>query len=275
MNWFESIVYAFVSGISEFLPVSSHAHQSIMRQLFGISESTAVLDFLIHFAILLSLLYLLQNQIRAIRITQKLLRIPPKRRKRQPDKEVAAKFRLVRSAALPVLIFTVFFFLANEVAARLQIMAVCLLLNGIALYSVIHIRSGDKTAAQMNSVDGMLIGFVSGVGIIPGFSRVGLSLSISHMRGAGAKDAVDWALLISIPALIGLCITDLIVMFSSGIGNFTFIMLLQYIVSAFVAYIGSHFSISLIRLLAQRNSYTWFSFYCWGLALFSFILFML
>lgn len=275
MNWLESIIYAFISGLAEFLPVSSRAHQSIMRQLFGVSESTAVLDFLVHFAILLALFFICQSQLAAMRRTQKLLSIPPKRRKYQPDKEIAAMSRLVKTACIPVLIFTVFYVLADKVTSQLQIMAFCLLLNGVALYAVTHLRSGDKKASQLTSVDGLLIGFISGVGIIPGFSRVGLGLSISHMRGAAAKNAVDWALLISIPALIGLCIADLILMFSAGIGTFTFLMLIQYLVSAFAAYLGAYLSISLLHFLSVKVGFSWFSFYCWGLGLFSFILFML
>ena len=45
-SWLESIIYAFVAGVTEFLPVSSHAHRSILRQLFSVDANTTVLDFL-------------------------------------------------------------------------------------------------------------------------------------------------------------------------------------------------------------------------------------
>lgn len=274
-SWLESIIYAFISGVTEFLPVSSRAHQSMLRHLFSADANTSVLDFLIHFSVLLATVFFCQSQIALMRRTQKLLSVPPRRRKRQPGREATARYKLVRAAILPVLIFTVFYQIAYQVADHLQIMSFCLLINGVVLYITGVVRTGNKAASQMSRVDGPLIGFVSGLGIIPGFSRMGLGLSICHMRGASASDALDWLLLISIPALAGLCITDLIIMFTGGIGTFTFLLLIQYIVSAFAAYAGAYIAISLIRYMASKTGFTWFSLYCFGAALFSFILFMI
>ena len=36
MSFFNSIFYGFISGITEILPVSSQAHQALMRYLFGV-----------------------------------------------------------------------------------------------------------------------------------------------------------------------------------------------------------------------------------------------
>lgn len=274
-SWLESIVYAFISGVTEFLPVSSHAHRSILRHLFSVDANTSVLDFLIHFSVMLALIFILQSQLALLRRTQKLLSIPARRRTRTPGREATARYKLVRSAIFPVLIFTVFYQIAYLVADRLQIMAFCLLLNGVVLYIMTLVRKGNKAASQMSRVDGPLLGFISGLGIIPGFSRVGLGLSICHMRGASSSDAVDWVLLLSIPALAGLCVADLIIMFAAGIGSFTFLMLIQYIVSAFAAYAGAYVAVSLLRYLASRSGFTWFAFYSFGAALFSFILFMI
>lgn len=274
-SWLESIFYAFISGVTEFLPVSSHAHRSILRHLFSVDVNTTVLDFLIHFSVLLAVIFFCQGQIALIRRTQKLLSMPARRRTRTPGREAAASYKLVRSAVLPVLIFTVFYQIAYKVADQLHIMALCLLVNGIVLYITGLVRTGNKGASHMSRVDGPLIGFISGLGIIPGFSRIGLGMSICHMRGASGSDTLDWALLLSIPALAGLCIVDLILMFTAGIGSFTFMMLLQYIVSAFAAYGGAYLAISLARYLAAKVGFTWFAFYCWGAALFSFILFMI
>ena len=274
-SWLESIIYAFVAGVTEFLPVSSHAHRSILRHLFSVDANTTVLDFLIHFAVLLAVIFFCQSQLALMNRTRKILSIPARRRARQPGTEAAAKYKLVTAAILPVLIFTAFFQIAHRVADSLNIMAICLLVNGFVIYITSLVRTGNKSASQMSRVDGTLLGFISGLGIIPGFSRVGLGLSISHIRGASGSNATDWVLLLSIPALIGLCITDLIVMFTAGAGTFTFMLLMQYLVSAFIAYAGAYLSLILVRHLAAKVGITWFAFYSWGAALFSFILFML
>ena len=35
MSWLEALVLGIVQGLTEFLPISSSAHQSIVGQLFG------------------------------------------------------------------------------------------------------------------------------------------------------------------------------------------------------------------------------------------------
>lgn len=275
LNWLESIIYAFISGITEFLPVSSRAHQAMMLQMFGRDSSTVILNLLIHISLLLAVFLNCQNQIQALRRTQRLLMIPARRRKRQPEREQVAKFRLIRTASIPVLIFTVFFQIADLAAARLQIVAICLVLNGVMLYITGHIALGNKDASHLTGFDGILIGLVSGLGILPGFSRLGLGTSVSVMRGASTKDALDWALLISIPALIGLCIADMILIFTAGVGTVTFLMVLQFLVSALAACIGAYLAIAVMRFMAVKIGFSVFACYCWGIGLFSFILFMI
>ena len=57
MSFIQSIIYGFVSGLTEFLPVSSGGHETLLRELFGISQGAPVLDVLIHIAIILAIIY--------------------------------------------------------------------------------------------------------------------------------------------------------------------------------------------------------------------------
>ena len=54
MSWFESIIFGLFSGLTEFLPVSSSAHQQIMMHLFGVDVRDPVRDFFIHIAMLVA-----------------------------------------------------------------------------------------------------------------------------------------------------------------------------------------------------------------------------
>ena len=56
MNWLQNILYGFVSGLTEFLPISSEAHKVLLRRIFGISESSTIQDVLIHVAMLFAIL---------------------------------------------------------------------------------------------------------------------------------------------------------------------------------------------------------------------------
>ena len=52
-GFFEILIVSFVSGISEFVPVSSQAHQQILLKLFGIRQFHPMLQFFIHIGILI------------------------------------------------------------------------------------------------------------------------------------------------------------------------------------------------------------------------------
>ena len=55
MKFLESLFYGFVSGLAEFLPISSSAHQSIINTLFGASYIDPVRNLFVHIAILIAL----------------------------------------------------------------------------------------------------------------------------------------------------------------------------------------------------------------------------
>jgi len=274
-NWLESILYALISGMTEFLPVSSAAHQSILRTLFGNSGNTIVLDFLIHLAALAAVYINCQSHVSAIIRTRRILSIPKRRRKRQPNMTLVAELRLLRSAALPAIVMVFFTTSVSVVADKLQLLALILLINGTMLYITGHIPIGNKTVGSMNRFESLLIGLASGFGIVPGFSRLGLGVSVAVMRSTTPQNAFNWSLLLSIPVLGALCIADIVLMFTAGVGSFGFLTLIQCMVSAFFAYVGATLAMTLLRFIAVKAGFSWFSYYCWGLAMFAFLLFMI
>lgn len=274
-NLIQSIVYALFSGFSEFLPISSDATQSILRNLFASGSNTVVLDFLIHLAALVAVYINCQNYIGAIARTRKLLQIPRRRRKREPDTRFSADYRLVRSALVPALILVLLRGVSATTLSQLYWVAAFLLVSGVVLYATGRIPIGNKTAGHMNRLDGFFFGVCSGLGIFPGISRLGLGVSYGVIRGASPQNALNWAFLVSVPVLIGLCISDIVLMFTLGIGSFGFLILLQCLLSAVFAYLGATLSIALVRFIANRSSLSWFSYICWGMAFFSFLLYMI
>ena len=53
----KSIIYGFISGLTEIIPVSSRGHQSIMMQLFGMSQRDPLLDLMVHIGILACVIF--------------------------------------------------------------------------------------------------------------------------------------------------------------------------------------------------------------------------
>lgn len=274
LNWIESMIYALVSGMTELLPVSSAAHQQVISHLFG-AGNRILLDFMIHIAVLAAIYINCQQSIRKLRRQQMLLQIPKRRRKHQPDWETVAELRVIRTATIPVILSVLAVLWARKISGQLHLLAIFLVLNGVLLYITGRIPVGNKTAGSMRRFDGVLIGVSGCLGIFPGVSRMGCSLSTSILRGADPQRALNWCLILSVPALLALSLGDIFLMFALGIGSFGFWMLIQCIFSAIFAYFGATMAILLLRYMAVKLGFSWFSYYSWGLAMFSFLLFML
>ena len=56
MSFLESLIYGLVSGLSEFLPVSSLGHQALMLRLFGLGNREPGRDVFVHIGILVALI---------------------------------------------------------------------------------------------------------------------------------------------------------------------------------------------------------------------------
>lgn len=273
MNWFESLLYGIVSGFSEFLPISMQAHQSIMLRLFG-SENVPILQLFIHIAVLAALIVCSKDQINGLYREMRLAAVPVRRRRRQPDMKSVLDIKLIKTAFYPLLIAFFFYPLTSQWNGRLNIIAAFLLLNGIILFVPQFFPTGNKDSRSLSRLDGMLLGLFTGLGVLPGVSRIATGATISALSGADRRNAYHWCLLLSIPAicfLIGFDVQSIIV---SGAGVSSFGGILQCVLSAGAAYFGAYCSILLTRFLIVNSDFSSFAYYSWGAALFTFVLFL-
>lgn len=275
MRFYGSIVYGFISGLTEIFPVSSQANQMVIRQLFGVSQKEPIRDLLVHIAILAAILLSCRGMFAKIRREQTLAR----RMRRNPSQVRALKgvydMRLVRTAA-PIMMLGM---LANLFFGNLYdnrpLFSLILLLNGIITLVPTYLHQGDKDARSMTSADGMLVGFAAALSAVPGISRNGAIMFVTLTRGASKQNGVIWALILSVPAMGMLMLLDVISMFTVGIGAITLGVLGGYLLSMVFAFAGAYAAISMIRMLISRADYSGFAFYDFGLALFTFLLYLI
>ena len=190
MNWFQSLFFGLLSGLSDVLPVSSQAHKVILLKIFGVNEEAPVLRLLIHIAILAALYYSCSNQILRISRQLRLSRIPKKKRKRPLDVRTLMEFRLLRMMVIPVLVGLLAYNRTAPWGTKLNLMAIFALLNGVILYLPNLLPSGNKDARSMSALDGLLIGLSGAVSVVPGISSIAGATSVASVCGeidAGAE----------------------------------------------------------------------------------------
>jgi len=269
MDWLQSIIYGFALSLSEFMPVSSLAHQKILCELFGVDRPDVVQNLLVHAAALAALLFGCNNMLDQIKRSVRVSR----RGSRHADSIL--DYRLVRTAAIPMLVI---YLILTYVFGRnysFPLMALFLLINGVIIFISGRMLQGNKDARSMSKLDSYLIGAVSAISALPGISRVGAGTSVAISRRADRLHALNWAFLLSIPALALICGLDVIGLFSAANLSVVSGNLLCYFFSAFSSFIGGYTGVMLMRLLAVKVGYTGFAYYSWGAALFTFVLYLL
>lgn len=273
LGWLDSLLYGFLSGLTEIVPVSSGGHQAVFLWLKGISSVSPFLSLFIHLGMMAALLTATGQHIRRIRREQRLYRIPKRRRKRPVDMKTIMDWRLLKNAMVVMLLF---FFLkarADSFTSGLNWLSVLFLVNGIILIIPSFLPSANKDSRMMTPLDGILIGLCSGLGVFSGISRTGGCLTASTARGADRHYALDLALMLCIPAVVILIVFD-VAAIAAGAAGLGLMLLVKYLLSAAAAYFGISAGIIFMRFLANNSGFSGLAFYSWGAALFTFILFL-
>lgn len=189
MSIFEAFIFGLLQGLTEFLPVSSSAHVKLAKVIFNIesSETQVLFDLVCHLGTLVALLIFLRQEIRQIL---------------RRDKK---KLFLLVIATLPLV--PCYFLLKplRDFASHPQFLGVCLMCTAMILFSGNRwkvVRANDLTLKRQIK-DGLWIGTIQSVALIPGISRSASTIACAKILGWEAKEAVRFSFLLSIPTIIG------------------------------------------------------------------------
>ena len=272
MNWLESIIYGFVSGLTEFLPISSRAHQDLLLLLFGEIGHDPFRDFVVHGTMAAAVLSSCRAMLEYLR-RENSMRLHS--RSVYTRSRTIQDLRLVKNALIPMIIGILVLKYVVGFSSNLLAISFVLLMNGVILFIPDRMVHSNRDATLMSGFDSLLIGVFGALSAIPGFSRVGCMTSVAVSRGADSKKALDWALLLSIPALALFMLIDIFSMFTFAGAAAFWSNFFGYILSGLGAYLGGYISILLMKFLIVRTGLSDFSYYCWGAALISFVLYLI
>ena len=271
MNWFESLIYGLVFGISEFLPISSSAHQQILLKLFGQAAQDPLQDLLIHAALIAAIFYGGRNLIDQIR-RQYQSRIHRQRATFNSGNGLELLF--LKNAIIPYMIVFLIIKYGVKLQMNLAWIAIFSLLNGIILFLQNRMMQGNKDERFMSVFDSLLIAVAGALSAFPGISRLGAMFTVLLARGVSRQKAANWVILFSIPALFFAIGVDILDIFSN-IGSVNFPgNFFGYILSVIGAYGAGYLAVRLLRSISAQRDHSGFAYYSWGVALFSFIVYL-
>jgi undecaprenyl-diphosphatase len=213
MEWFESLVLGGVQGLTEFLPVSSDGHLTVVQKLFawltGRGRSGAenlFFDVMLHLGTLTAILVYYAAVIR--KGAKGLL----------GSVEVAPAYRrpaLIRTAmlagvaTLPLVPDALFLKDLLERAFESTLATgIGFLITALVLAITARLGGGAKGPEETTYVDALLIGLAQMFAPLPGVSRSGLTVATALALGLSRSWAVGFSLLIAVPAILGAAVFE-------------------------------------------------------------------
>ena len=261
ISWLQGLLYGVVSGLSELLPISSQAHQILLRQFFGMTNQEPILDIIVHISVLLSLLFSMNSFLGQVQREKRL------HRSRYSNSKPYMNMQLSKNAAVPMVIGMVVLLYIKKSVGTLPILTLFMFINGLLLYIADRIVRGNKDVRSMTMLDSYFIGILGVLGALPGLSRIASTSVAALFRGADRHNAIHWSLLLSIPAIFLLIFYDFIGIFSVTEAIPVMSNFLSYLTAAVGAFFGGYISIKLLKTICVHSGFSIFAFYSWGFSL--------
>lgn len=274
LNLLESIFYGFISGLTEILPVSGQAHRNLMLQLLGQPGEQAMLRLMIRAGILAALYYSCQNHILRMIRARNLARIPKRRRKRPLDVRSLMDMSLLKTMAVPVILALFVYGRVSALNGKRIFVSVMLFLNGVILYIPQFLPGSNRDSRTLSRVEGLWMGLGGALSLLPGLSPTGAAASIGSICGVDRAYGLNMTYLMCMILTLGLMIHDVFALFAAGVAGLTFMTLVGYILAGTAAFCGAFLAVRVMRALASNRGFGVFAFYCWGVSLFTFILYL-
>jgi undecaprenyl-diphosphatase len=192
----QSIVLGIVQGLTEFLPISSSAHQRIVPALLGWEDPGAAFTAVTQLGTEAAVLIYFRHELWAI--AGKWLGGP--RRVEDPDVRLGW-FLIV--ATIPIGILGFVFRDQIETGARnLWLIGTMLIVFALVLGYADRVGRHRLRIHDLSPRDGLLIGLAQSLSLIPGVSRSGATMSAGLLLGLQRPAAARFSFVLAIPAVV-------------------------------------------------------------------------
>ena len=209
IQWWQAILLGIVEGLSEFLPISSTGHLTVVEKLFkypiddaGVTAFTAVIQV---GAILAAVLYFRRDIVRlAVGWFRGLFSEEARR-----DVDYRLGWGVI-VGSIPIGIVGLTLQKVIEGPLRnLWVVAAALILWSVVLWFADRAsvrqsapRGTPRGEESMTVMDALILGVWQCVALIPGVSRSGATISGGLFRGIDRVTATRWSFFLGIPALL-------------------------------------------------------------------------
>lgn len=258
MNIFEAVLLGAVEGFTEFLPISSTGHLTILEKLLGYridaTDITAFTAIIQSGAVLATVIFLRKDIIRII--TGWFRGLFDKTHREDLDYKFGWAVIL---GSIPIGVVGLLFQDTIESTLRsLWFVAGALIVWSGVMAFADHAATQVRHEADVTWKDTLIIGVVQCLALIPGVSRSGATMSAGLLRDLDRVTVTKLSFFLSIPALTGASLLqgiDEADRIASGVGW------TNTIVATVVSFVVAYASVTWLLKFVSKHSYSVFIFY--------------
>lgn len=201
MNFLHALLLGIVEGITEFLPVSSTGHLTIVEKLLGLQvDDAGVTAFtaIIQVGAILAVIIFFRSDI--VQLATAWIRGLRDREARTDPEYRMAWYVILGSVPIGIIGF-----LAKDVVSgslrNLWVVVASLVGWSAVMWAAERVGRQDRHEDQTTLKDALIIGTMQCVALVPGVSRSGATISAGLFRGLDRVAATRLSFFLSIPAL--------------------------------------------------------------------------
>ncbi|MGD8150334.1 undecaprenyl-diphosphate phosphatase [Ornithinimicrobium sp. Y1694] len=199
MDYFTAIILGLVQGLTEFLPVSSSAHLSIVGRLIGQEDPGAAFTAITQLGTEAAVLVYFWKDIWRI-IKHWSLALVGKMPRNDPDARLGW---LVIVGSIPIGVLGLLFQDDIETGLRsLWITATMLLVFSFVILAAEKVGRQTKVMRELTWRDGIIYGLFQALALVPGVSRSGGTIAGGMFMGYTRAAAARYSFLLAIPAVL-------------------------------------------------------------------------
>ncbi len=261
MSILEAVFYGLLQGIAEFLPISSSGHLALAHNFFGAEGADYLaFDILLHLATLLAVAIVYHKELYLVikgffTLTGKLFTGKCKKENLTFGERLFLMLCLATVPLVPVALLSDY---VEAIGGTSWLIGLLLIFNGGMLFISDRLASGKLTLDNAGVLRPFLIGCVQMLGVLPGISRSGSTITGGRLCGLNREDAVRFSFLMSVPAILGACVLELPDFFAGGIEASLVMPCIIGSLSALIIGLGA---IKLLQFFSKKKGFTVFSIY--------------
>jgi undecaprenyl-diphosphatase len=251
MSIIESVLLGILQGLTEFLPVSSSGQLVLAEHFFDLQLDEGLMksfDVFLHAGTLLALFILFWRDIWKMLVF--LYKAALKKELKEEDKYSGTLLALLVVATIPAVVFALLFEDLIE-GARMPLIVAFLLGFTATIFLLAERFPKGKSKTIVDIKVALMMGFFQILGVFPGISRSGMTISGGLFQGVSREVAARFSFMMAMPIILGASILSAIRIIQDGMGDLSIGLIVSGFMASFVvSFIVAKFLLAMFKKIS-------------------------